>query len=68
MVSLTQSRNRLENRRSKDDEISRKVRKIVEINAGKIGVAETEGGRSKRRSGEKTRKKEEKKSKKKKKW
>ena len=61
IVSLTQSKNRLENRRSKDDKMSRRMWKIVETNAGKIGMVETEGGRGKRRSGKEMRKKREKK-------
>ena len=47
MVSLTQFRDRLEDRRGKDDKMFRGVWKTVETNAGKIGVAETKGGRSK---------------------
>jgi len=50
MVGPAQSRDRLEDRRGKDDEISRGVLKAVETNAGKIGVAETKRGRSKGRS------------------
>ena len=50
MVGPVQSRDRLEDRRGKDDEISRGVLKAVETNIEKIGVAETEGERSKGRS------------------
>ena len=44
MASPPQSRNRLEDRRGKDDKMPRRVWKTVETNAGKIGVTETEGG------------------------
>ena len=57
MVSLTQFRDRLEDRRGKDDKMSKGVWKTVETNAGKIGVAETKGERGKRRSRKGTRKK-----------
>ena len=56
MVSPIQSRDRLEDRRGKDDEIFREVWKTVETNAGKIGVAETKGERGKRGSRKETRK------------
>jgi len=47
MASLPQSRNGLEDRRGKDDEMPKEVWKIVEIDIGKIGVAEAEGERGK---------------------
>jgi len=50
MVSSPQPRNRLKDGRGKDDEMPRGVWKTVETNTGKIGVAETEGERSKGRS------------------
>jgi len=56
MVGPAQSRNRLEDGRGKNDKMSRRVWKAVEANAEKIRVAETEGGRSKGRSGKETRK------------
>ena len=55
MVSVPQPRNRLEDRRGKDDEISGGVWKIVEANSRKIRVAETERRRGKRRSGKEMR-------------
>jgi len=55
MVGLAQSRNRLEDGRGKDNEISRGVWKVVEANAKKIRVAETKGRRSKERSRKETR-------------
>ena len=62
VVSALQSRNRLEDRRCKDDEMSRGVWKTVKANSRKIRVAETERRRGKGRSGKEirgTRKKEE---------
>ena len=56
IVSLTQFRDRLEDGRGKDDKMSRGVWKTVEANAGKMRMAETEGGRGKRRSGKEIRK------------
>jgi len=50
IVGLAQSRNRLEDRRGKDDEMSRGVWKVMETDLGKIRVAETERRRGKRRS------------------
>ena len=55
MVSTPQPRNRLEDGRGKDNEMSREVWKTVEANARKIGVAETKGGRGKERSRKETR-------------
>ena len=49
MVSTPQPRNRLENRGSKNDEVSRGVQKIVETSARKVRLEGTEGGRSKRK-------------------
>ena len=42
MVSMSQSRNRLENRRSEDDKVSRRVWKAVEAGSGKVRLGETE--------------------------
>ena len=56
MVGPAQSRDRLEDRRGKNNEMSRKVWKAVKADAGKIGVAETKGERSKERSGKEMRK------------
>jgi len=53
MASLPQSRDRLENRRSEDDEMSRGMWEIVETSARKIRVGKAKEERSKRRSGEK---------------
>jgi len=47
---MLQSRNRLENRQSENDEISRRVWKAVEARSGKIRMGKTEEGGSKRRS------------------
>ena len=44
MASLPQSRNRLEGRRDKDDEMPSEVWKTVEANTRKIRMAETEEG------------------------
>ena len=55
MVGLVQSRDRLENGRGKDNKMSRGVWKAVEADIRKIGVVETEGRRSKGRSGKETR-------------
>jgi len=50
MVGLAQPRNRLENGRSKDDNMSREVWKAVKTDIGKTGVVETERRRGKGRS------------------
>ena len=50
----------MENRRSKDDEVSGRVWKAVETSTGKIGVEEAERRRSKGRSRQKKRRKGEK--------
>ena len=50
MAGLPQSRNRLENRGSKDDEMPRRIWKAVEASTREIGVGKAEGRRSKRRS------------------
>jgi len=55
MVGLAQSRNRLEDRRGKDDEMYRGVWKVMETDLGKIRVAETERRRNKRKSRKKMR-------------
>jgi len=48
----------LENRRSKDDEVSKRVWKAVEIKAEETGVAKTKGGRKVRRKRKEVRRKE----------
>ena len=48
----------MENRRSKDDEVSRGVWKVVEIKARETGVAKTKGGRKVRRKREEVRREE----------
>ena len=50
VVSTPQSRNRLENRESKNDKVSRRVWKTVETSAREVGLGETEGERSKKGS------------------
>ena len=47
---ISQSRNRLENRGSENDEMLRGVWKAVETSTGEIVIGETKGERSKRRS------------------
>jgi len=58
MVSMPQSRNRLENGRGKNNEVPRGVQKAVEANTGKVGMAEAEGRRSKKRSRKEMRREE----------
>jgi len=55
---MPQSINRLENRKSKNDKVSRRVWKAVETSAREVGLGETEGGR--RREEKKKRKKQKK--------
>jgi len=55
VVGSPQSRNRLENRRGKDDKMPGEMWKTVEANAEKIRVIETEGGSGKEGSGKETR-------------
>ena len=50
VASTSQPRNRLENRGDENDKISRGVWKAVETSTGEIGIGETKGERSKRRS------------------
>ena len=50
MASIPQSRNRLENRRGKNDEVSRRVWKAVEASSGEVRLGETEGERREGRS------------------
>jgi len=57
VTSLSQSRNRLEDGRGKDDKMLRGVWKTVETNTGKIGVAEIEEERDKGGSRKETRRK-----------
>ena len=45
IASIPQSRNRLENRRGKNNEVSRKVWKAVEAGSGEVRLGETERGR-----------------------
>jgi len=46
VASMPQPRNRLENRRGKDDKVSRGMWEAVEASSGKIGVGEIERRRS----------------------
>jgi len=48
MVSTPQFRNRLEDGRSKNDEVLRGMWKTVEANTGKVRMAEAEEGRSRK--------------------
>ena len=50
MASMSQPRNRLENRGSENDEISGGMWKVVETGTGEIRIGETNRGRSKERS------------------
>ena len=50
MASTLQSRNRLENRRGKNDEVSRRVWKAVKAGSGEVRLGETERGRREGRS------------------
>ena len=47
----------MEDRRDKDDEVSRRIWKVVEASTGKVGVEKTKGERSKRRSQQKEKRK-----------
>ena len=47
---ISQSRNRLENRGSENDEMLRGVWKAVETRTGEVRMGETKGGRSKKES------------------
>ena len=58
IASMPQSGNWLENRRSQDDEVSRRMWKAVETEAGEIKVAETERRGDKRKSRKRMRRKE----------
>jgi len=55
---MPQPRDRLENGRSEDDKMPRKMWKVVEASSGEVRMGKTEGGRSERRSRKKTRRKE----------
>ena len=55
MASMPQSRDRLENGRSENDEVSRRMWGAVETSLGEIRMGKAEGERSKRRSREETR-------------
>ena len=50
MASMSQPRNRLENRGSENDEISGGIWKVVETSTGEIRMGETNRGRSKEKS------------------
>jgi len=54
---MPQSGNRLENKRSQDDEVSRRMWKAVETKAEEIRIAETERKRGKRGSKKRARRK-----------
>jgi len=58
VASTPQSRDRLENRRSKDDEMPRGMWKAVEASSEEVRIGKIEEGRSKRGSTKKTRGKE----------
>ena len=55
MVSMLQPRDRLENGRSKNNEVPGGMREIVETSTGQIRMGKAEEGRSKERSREETR-------------
>ena len=59
MASMSQFRNRLDNRRSKDDKMSRRMWKAMETSSREVGLGETEKGGSKERSRKKIRGKRE---------
>ena len=52
MASTPQSRDRLEDGRSKDNEVSRGIQQTVETNAGKVEMGKAKGKRGKGRSRE----------------
>ena len=54
MASMPQPRNRLENKRGKDDEVSRGVWKVMETYARKVRMAKVKGGGGQRKSRKKT--------------
>jgi len=54
MASALQSRDRLEDRRSKDDEVPGGIWQTVETNTGKVRMGKAKGGREKRKSREET--------------
>jgi len=58
MVGTLQSRNRLENKRGENDEMSGRMQKAVEASSKEVGMGKTEGGESKERSGKEKREKE----------
>ena len=51
VASTLQPRNRLENRKSENDEMLRGVWKAVETSTGEVSIGETKEVRSKKRSG-----------------
>jgi len=55
VVSTPQSRNRLENGRGENDEVSERMQKAVEVSTREVRIKETERRRSKERSRKKTR-------------
>ena len=61
MVSTSQPRNRLENRRGKNDKMPGQMWQTVETNIRKVRMAETEGGKSKGRGRKETRRERKKK-------
>ena len=50
VASMSQPRNRLENRGGENDEMLRGVWKAVETSTGEVRMGETKGGRSKKES------------------
>ena len=59
MASAPQSRNRLEDRGGKNDEVPRRVWKAVKTGTGEVRIAEAKGGRSQSRSKKEARRKRE---------
>ena len=57
MAGTPQSRNRLEDRRSEDDEVPRGMWKTVEASSREVRIEKTKGERSERRSKKKMREK-----------
>ena len=59
VASMSQSRNRLENRRGENNEVPRGMWEIVETSTREVGVGKAKRRRSKKRSRKKKRRKEE---------
>jgi len=52
VASMLQSRDRLKNRRSKNDKVSKGMWKAVEASSGEVGMGKTKGGKSERKGKE----------------